>query len=108
MVTRRVKLTQLVACNSFRHPAMTAKIAATIDHISGGRLELGLGAGWFREEYDAAGILYPAPKVRVEQLAEAIQIVKKLWSEPGDSFQGKYYRIHGLYAQPNPLQKPRP
>ncbi len=87
---------------------MTAKIAATIDHISGGRLELGLGAGWFREEYDAAGIPYPAPKVRVEQLAEAIQIVKKLWSEPVASFEGKHYRIHGLYAEPKPLQKPRP
>ncbi len=108
MATSRVKLTQLVACNSFRHPAMTAKIATTIDHISGGRLELGLGAGWFREEYDALSLPYPAPKIRVEQLAEALQIIKKLWNEPVTDFEGKHYRVQGLYAEPKPLQKPRP
>jgi len=108
MATKRVKLSQLVACNSFRHPAMTAKIAASIDHISGGRLELGLGAGWFREEYDALSMSYPPPKVRVEQLAEALRIIKKLWSEPVTNFEGKHYRLQGLYAEPKPLQKPRP
>jgi probable F420-dependent oxidoreductase len=108
MATRRVKLAQLVACNSFRHPAMTAKIATTIDHISGGRLELGLGAGWFREEYDALSLPYPPPKVRVEQLAEALRIIKQLWSEPVTNFEGKHYRVQGLYAEPKPLQKPRP
>ncbi|HKD69713.1 MAG TPA: LLM class flavin-dependent oxidoreductase [Candidatus Binataceae bacterium] len=108
MATKRVKLTQLVACNSFRHPAMTAKIAASIDHISGGRLELGLGAGWFREEYDALSMPYPQPRVRVEQLAEALRIIKKLWSEPVTNFEGKHYRLHGFYAEPKPLQKPRP
>jgi alkanesulfonate monooxygenase SsuD/methylene tetrahydromethanopterin reductase-like flavin-dependent oxidoreductase (luciferase family) len=87
---------------------MTAKIAVTIDHISGGRLELGLGAGWFREEYDALSMPYPAPNVRVEQLGEALRIIKKLWSEPVTDFEGKHYRIHGLYAEPKPLQKPRP
>jgi probable F420-dependent oxidoreductase len=107
-VTKRVKLTQLVACNSFRHPAMTAKIAVTIDHISGGRLELGLGAGWFREEYDALSMPYPPPKVRLEQLGEALRIIKKLWSEPITDFEGQHYRVHGLYAEPKPLQKPRP
>ena len=108
MATKRVKLTQLVACNSFRHPAMTAKIATTIDHISGGRLELGLGSGWFREEYEALSMPYPAPRVRVEQLAESLQIIKQLWSEPLTSFEGKHYRVHCLYAEPKPLQKPRP
>jgi probable F420-dependent oxidoreductase len=108
MATKRVKLTQLVACNSFRHPAMTAKIAVSIDHISGGRLELGLGAGWFREEYDALSIPYPAPNVRVEQLSEALRLIKKLWTEPVTNFEGKHYRVQGLYAEPKPLQKPRP
>ena len=108
MATKRVKLTQLVACNSFRHPAMTAKIATTIDHISGGRLELGLGAGWFREEYEALSLPYPAPKVRVEQLAEALRLIKMIWSEPVTNFDGKHYRVRGLYAEPKPLQKPRP
>ena len=108
MVTRRVKLAQLVACNSFRHPALTAKAATTIDHVSGGRLELGLGAGWFREEYDALGIEYPAPRVRIAQLREAIRIIKQLWMERITEFDGEHYRIRGAYAEPKPLQKPRP
>jgi len=108
MVTRRVKLAQLVACNSFRHPALTAKAATTIDHVSGGRLELGLGAGWFREEYDALGIEYPAPRVRIAQLREAIRIIKQLWTERITEFEGEHYRIRGAYAEPKPLQRPRP
>jgi len=108
MVTRRVKLAQLVACNSFRHPALTAKAATTLDHVSGGRLELGLGAGWFREEYDALGIEYPAPRVRIAQLREAIRIIKQLWMERITEFEGEHYRIRGAYAEPKPLQKPRP
>ena len=108
MVTRRVKLAQLVACNSFRHPALTAKAATTIDHVSGGRLELGLGAGWFREEYDALGIEYPAPRVRIAQLREAIRIIKQLWTERIAEFDGEHYRIRGAYAEPKPIQKPRP
>ena len=108
MITRRVKLAQLVACNSFRHPALTAKAATTLDHVSGGRLELGLGAGWFREEYDALGIEYPAPRVRIAQLREAIRIIKQLWTERTTEFEGEHYRIRGAYAEPKPLQKPRP
>jgi probable F420-dependent oxidoreductase len=106
--TRRLQLTQIVACNSFRHPAMTAKIAASLDQISGGRLELGLGAGWFREEYDALGFDYPPPKVRIAQLAEALTVIKKLWSEPTTTFNGEYYHLRDAYAEPKPLQKPRP
>ena len=108
MVTRRVKLAQLVACNSFRHPALTAKAATTLDHVSGGRLELGLGAGWFREEYEALGIEYPAPRVRIAQLREAIRIIKQLWTERTTEFEGEHYRIRGAHAEPKPLQKPRP
>src|SRR5205814_2948470 len=105
MATRRVRLTQLVACNAFRHPALTAKAATTIDHVSGGRLELGLGAGWFREEYDALGIEYPAPRVRIAQLREAIRIIKQLWTERITEFEGEHYRIRGAYAEPKPLQR---
>ena len=108
MITERVKLTQLVACNSYRHPAMTAKIAVSLDHVSGGRLELGLGAGWFREEYDALGIPYPPPKVRIAEMREALEIIKKLWTEPVVDYAGEHYRIRGAYAEPKPLQKPRP
>jgi len=108
MVTRRVKLSQLVACNSFRHPALTAKIATTLDHVSGGRLELGLGAGWFREEYDALGFAYPPPAVRIAQMREALQVIKRLWSEPVPDFEGEFYRLRGAYAAPKPVQTPRP
>jgi len=108
MLTQRVKLAQIVACNSYRHPALTAKIAASLDHVSGGRLELGLGAGWFREEYDALGIPYPPPNVRIAQLREALQIIKKLWSEPVVSYDGEHYKIRNAYAEPKPLGRPRP
>jgi probable F420-dependent oxidoreductase len=108
MITRRVMLSQIVACNSFRHPALTAKIAATLDVISGGRVELGLGAGWFREEYDAFGIAYPPPGERIAALAEAVAIVKRLWSEPVVDFDGRYYRLRGAYSEPKPVQRPRP
>jgi probable F420-dependent oxidoreductase len=108
MVTRRVKLSQLVACNSYRHPALTAKIAVTLDHVSDGRLELGLGAGWFREEYDALGLPYPRPRVRIAQLGEALRIIKKLWTEPVVDFAGEHYQLRGVYAEPKPVQRPRP
>jgi probable F420-dependent oxidoreductase len=108
MVTRRVTLSQLVACNSYRHPVLTAKVATTLDHVSGGRLELGLGAGWFREEYDALGLPYPRPAVRIAQLAEALRIIKRLWREPVTDFAGEHYRLRGVYAEPKPLQaRPR-
>jgi probable F420-dependent oxidoreductase len=108
MVTTRVTLSQLVACNSFRHPALTAKIATTLDHVSGGRLELGLGAGWFREEYEALGLDYPPPARRIAQLGEALRIIKRLWADPITDFAGEHYRVRGLYAEPKPMQRPRP
>jgi probable F420-dependent oxidoreductase len=108
MATRRVRLSQLVACNAFRHPALTAKIATTIDHVSGGRFELGLGAGWFREEYDALGFDYPKPATRIAQMREALQIITRLWSEPVVDFAGEHYHLQGFYAEPKPVQKPRP
>ncbi len=108
MVTQRVALTQLVACNAFRHPVLTAKIATTLDHVSGGRLELGLGAGWFREEYEALGLDYPPPRVRIAQMREALQIVKRLWRDPVTEYAGEHYHLRGVYAEPKPLQMPRP
>jgi probable F420-dependent oxidoreductase len=108
MVTRRVTLSQLVACNGFRHPVLTAKIATTLDQLSGGRLELGLGAGWFREEYDALGLPYPSPATRIAQLREALQVIKRLWSEPVTDYDGEHYRLRGVYAEPKPVQRPRP
>lgn len=106
-LTRRVTLTQIVTANSFRHPALLAKIISTLHHITGGRVELGLGAGWFREEYDAFGFPYPTPSVRIAQMAEGLQVIKQLWSEPRASFQGEFYRVTNAPHAPKPAPRPR-
>ncbi len=106
-LTERLKLTQIVAANPFRHPALTAKIASSLHHITGGRVELGLGAGWFREEYDAFGLPYPPPQERVAQLGEAVAIIRKLWTEKETSFAGQYYRLERAPHEPKPAPQPR-
>ncbi len=106
-VTKRLVLTQLVAANSFRHPALTAKIISSLHHITGGRVELGIGAGWFREEYEAFGFPYPPPRERIAQLAESIQIIKRLWREPEVSFSGRYYKLERAPHSPKPVPLPR-
>lgn len=106
-LTQRVRLTQIVAANSYRHPALLAKIISTLHHITGGRVELGLGAGWFREEYDAFGLPYPKPSVRIAQMAEGLQVIKRLWSEDRASFKGEFYQlVHAPHA-PKPTPRPR-
>jgi len=85
-----------------------AKIAATVDVISKGRLEFGIGAGWHREEYDAYGLPFPDAKIRIEQLAEALELIKRIWTQERASFQGRYYTITDLFSYPKPLQKPHP
>ncbi|GIW43204.1 MAG: putative luciferase-like oxidoreductase [Candidatus Binatia bacterium] len=106
-VTQRVVLTQLVAANSFRHPGLTAKIVSSLHHISGGRVELGIGAGWFREEYEAFGFPYLPPRERVAQLAEAVTVIKRLWHEQEASFEGQYYRLQRAPHSPKPQPQPR-
>ncbi|MFX0207201.1 MAG: LLM class flavin-dependent oxidoreductase, partial [Candidatus Hodarchaeota archaeon] len=91
--TKTLRLGVLVTCNSYRYPAILAKIAATVDHISNGRLEFGIGAGWKEIEYNAYGIPFPPVKDRMDQLEEALQIIKKLWTEPKAFFVGKHYQI---------------
>jgi F420-dependent oxidoreductase-like protein len=103
--TTKLRLGTLVTCNSYRYPAVLAKIAATIDHISNGRLEFGIGAGWKEIEYKAYGIPFPTVKNRMDQLEESIQIIKKLWSEPKASFEGRYYKIKEAFSAPKPVQK---
>jgi len=107
-VTTRVKLSQVVAANSYRNPALLAKMTATLDVISQGRLELGIGAGWFREEYDAYGYPYPKVRTRIAQLREALQVITKMWTEEAPTFAGEFYRIKNAYNSPKPLQQPRP
>lgn len=106
-LTRSITLTQIVTANSFRPPALLAKIISTLHHITGGRVELGLGAGWFREEYDALGFPYPKPSVRIAQLAEALQVIKRLWSENEADFKGEFYRLTGAPHTPKPQPRPR-
>ena len=95
-----------VLCNSFRNPAHLAKMAATAQALSGGRLFVGIGAGWNEEEYNAYGWPFPSPRVRIEQLAESIQIMRAMWSGHPASFQGKHYQIDGAYCEPRPDPAP--
>ena len=91
-----------VLCNSFRNPAHLAKMVATAQALSGGRVILGIGAGWNEEEYRAYGWPYPPARVRIAQLAEAIQLIRLMWTESPASFQGEHYRIAGAHCEPRP------
>jgi F420-dependent oxidoreductase-like protein len=107
-VTSRLRLGSLVTCQSYRNPALLAKIAAGVDHMSGGRLEFGIGAGWKELEYRAYGYDFPAPSVRVEQLVDAIEICLRMWSEDKATYRGVHHRIRDAQCSPKPIQKPHP
>jgi len=107
-VTERVKLGTMVLCNSFRPPSLLAKMAATLDNISGGRLEFVLGGGWFEKEYRSYGYPFPDTVTRIEQLREAVQIIRAMWTEEKAFFIGKHYSIEEAYCNPKPVQKPHP
>ncbi len=106
--TSRLRFLSLVACNSFRNPALLAKMVASLDVVSGGRVELGLGAGWLRREYDAYGYDFPPAVVRLGQLREAIRVVKMLWSGAPVDHEGEHYRLRAAVCAPPPVQRPRP
>jgi alkanesulfonate monooxygenase SsuD/methylene tetrahydromethanopterin reductase-like flavin-dependent oxidoreductase (luciferase family) len=91
-----------VLCNSFRNPAHLAKMAATTQALSGGRVVLGIGAGWNEEEYHAYGWPFPSARVRIEQLAEAIELIKLMWTERPANYQGKHYQLANAYCEPLP------
>ncbi|MGH2545696.1 MAG: TIGR03560 family F420-dependent LLM class oxidoreductase [Actinomycetota bacterium] len=107
-ITDRIRLGTLVSPVTFRHPSVLAKQVTTVDHISGGRVELGLGAGWHIPEHRAYGFEYPEDRVRMELLAEQLEIVHRSWSEAPVTFEGRHYRVEGLHALPRPLQDPHP
>jgi len=107
-VTTRIRLGTMVTCTSFRNPALLAKIAATLDVISGGRLEFGIGAGANKDEHHAYGFPFPAASDRIERMKEAVGIIKKLWAEEKASYTGKHYHIKEVVCKPKPLQKPHP
>lgn len=108
VATDKIRLGTAVLANGFRHPAVLAKDATTIDQISGGRLEFGIGAGWMKEEYDKAGIAYESPGVRIEKLDESLTILDVLLRGQECTFEGKHYQVRGLQGSPRPRQGPRP
>jgi F420-dependent oxidoreductase-like protein len=106
--TERIRLGTLVSPVTFRHPSVLAKSAATVDHVSGGRLELGLGAGWNEGEHAAYGFDFPPLGTRMELLEEQLEIVHRLWTEDSVTFVGRHYRLEECPALPRPLQEPHP
>jgi F420-dependent oxidoreductase-like protein len=108
-VTRRIRLATLVSSVAYRNPALLAKMAAGIDIISSGRLTLGIGAGWYQKEYGEYGYPFPErPSVRIAQMQEAVQLIKRMWHEPRATLHGKYFQIDDAILEPKPLQKPYP
>lgn len=108
--TEDVNIRSLVLSNDYRNPALVAKMAATLDVLSAGRLELGLGAGWHEPEYDAYGWEYRDGFERLMRLDESIRLLKRLWADDGGgvSFEGDHYRLDGAHCAPGPVQEPRP
>ncbi|MFN2390188.1 MAG: LLM class flavin-dependent oxidoreductase [Actinomycetota bacterium] len=106
--TSRVRIGSLALCNDLRNPALLAKMAASLDVLSNGRLDLALGAGWYEPEYDAAGIEFLRPRARIAKLGEAAQIVGRLLDGEEVTFAGEHYRLTGAICRPGPIQSPRP
>jgi alkanesulfonate monooxygenase SsuD/methylene tetrahydromethanopterin reductase-like flavin-dependent oxidoreductase (luciferase family) len=102
----RYRFGHLVLAQSFRNPALLAKMTATLQHLTGGRYILGIGAGWNEEEYRGYGYDYPSGGVRVEQLAEAIEVIRALWTHSPATYHGKHYRIDGAICEPRPDPPP--
>ncbi len=102
--TTRVRLGQMCTCMGYRNPAYLAKVAATIDVVSGGRVEMGIGGGWYEHEWRAYGYGFPGAGDRLGMLDEGVQIMRQLWTEGTATLDGKYYQVDGAIGQPKPLQ----
>jgi F420-dependent oxidoreductase-like protein len=107
-VTDTIRLGQMCTCNSYRPPAYLAKVTSSIDVISGGRLDLGIGAGWYEHEYLGYGYEFPKASVRIGQLREAVDVILAMWTEDEVSYQGEYYQLAGAINRPKPVQDPHP
>lgn len=107
-VTGRVKLGTLVSPVGFRNPALLAKMAATLDNITDGRVIVGLGGGWFEMEFSGYGIAFPPLPQRLRQLDEAVTLMKRMWVEEQPSFSGKHFKTERVYCEPKPVQRPHP
>lgn len=106
--TEKVRLGSLTLCNDFRNPAILAKMTATLDQLSDGRLDVGLGAGWYEPEYEAAGIPFDVPGTRIKRLRESAEIIGRLLEGEVLTYDGTFYETDGALCRPGPVQKPRP
>ena len=106
--TQNIRAVPMVLANPYRHPMLTAKMAATLDVISGGRITLGIGAGGSGSDTRASGLPFPATRERCEMLEESAHIIRRLWIEPSVTFSGQQYRVDGASIQPKPVQQPTP
>lgn len=104
--TKRVRVGQMVTCNGYRNPALLAKMASTVDVLSHGRLNFGIGAGWYEHEYRAYGYEYPDAPTRLRHLREAVQVILAMWTQEEAVFDGTYYQVHGAINQPKGVQRP--
>ena len=107
-LTTKIRLGQMVGCNLYREPSLLAKITSTIDVISGGRLDWGIGAGWYENECRGYGFDFPEPKVRIAMLRECVEIVRSMWTNEETTYDGKHYKMVRGNCDPKPLQKPHP
>ena len=108
LATTNLRVGTLVLANDYRHPAVLAKELASLDQISGGRLEIGIGAGWMTSDYEQAGMTLDRPGVRIERLGEAVTVLEGCFGDGPFDFAGRHYTISGLDSQPKPVQQPRP
>ena len=108
VLTKTIRLGAMVTCQRYRSPALLAKIAATVDRISGGRLDFGVGAGWKADEHTAYGYDFALPSARVDQLVETLEICTRMWTKERATYAGRYYRVEDAPCSPKPLQRPLP
>lgn len=106
--TKNIRIGTMVLCNGYRPPALLAKMAATLDVLSGGRLEFGYGAGWHSEEFAGYGYEFPSVPTRIRQMEEGLTVIKQLWSAERATFAGKFYQLNDAFCEPKPLQRPHP
>ena len=104
--TQSIRIGQMVTCNGYRNPALLAKIASTVDVMSHGRLDFGIGAGWYEHEYRAYGYPYPDGPERLRMLRDALQVIHAMWTEDYATFAGKYHQVNGAINEPKGVQKP--
>jgi F420-dependent oxidoreductase-like protein len=106
--TRTIRIGALVTGNTYRHPAVLAKMATTVDVISNGRLEFGIGAGWYQPEHEMFGLRFGTARERCERLDEALSVIRALWADPQATFEGRHYQVCAAIAEPKPVQRPHP